>query len=563
MAGSCRVFLLGGFRVELDGEPVPSGAWRHRRGAHLVKLLALAPDHLLHRERIIETLWPGLSPEAGAANLRKALHFARGALGGPESIGAKSELLQLWPAGELEVDAALFVSAPHEEAVELYAGDLLPEDEYEPWTQDARQHLRRRLLDALRATGRWERAVELDPLDEASYRELMRADLATSNRQGAMRRFERLRAALHEEVGVGPDPQTVALYEEILATEGTEPATPQERARAHLAAGLVALNRQALEEAEREATAARSLAVEAGLGRELGEASGLLGMIAHMQGTWRELFGRETLDVLETAPALAEDVLDAHLCLAEFWLYGAGGGEDARDLAEELLVAAEKQASLPARALATLMLGENEVLSGRLKDAERYLSHAVDLYSEGGTSSAHALALERLAEVAIAEGDRNRAEGLLDEAHALALVVPLVSHMLVRVHGARIQAGGSARGAMAAVRRAEAELEGREVCDPCSMGYLAAATIASARAGEREAAGRYLEDAQRVSGMWQGGPSAAAVWEARAELRLAEGEPRQAAALFREAAAGFARAGHPLAEDRCRAAADAAEQGRT
>jgi hypothetical protein len=282
-----------------------------------------------------------------------------------------------------------------------------------------------------------------------------------------------------------------------------------------------------------------------------------------MQGTWRELFGRETLDVLETVPALAEHVLDAHLCLAEFWLYGAGAGEDARNLAEELLAAAEKQASVPARALATLMLGENEVLSGRLNDAEQHLSRAVKLYSEGGTSSAHALALERLAEVAIAEGDRDRAEELLDEAHALALAVPLVSHMLVRVHGARIQAGGSAQGAMAAVRRAEAELEGREVCDPCSMGYLAAATIASARAGEREAAGGYLQDAERVSGMWQGGPSAAAVWEARAELRLAEDEAHQAAALFREAAAGFARAGHQLAEDRCRTSADAAERRAT
>jgi DNA-binding SARP family transcriptional activator len=42
-----------------------------------VKLLALAPHHRLHREQLMDTLWPELAPEAAAANLRKAVHFAR------------------------------------------------------------------------------------------------------------------------------------------------------------------------------------------------------------------------------------------------------------------------------------------------------------------------------------------------------------------------------------------------------------------------------------------------------------------------------------------------------
>ena len=59
--------------------------------------------------------------------------------------------------------------------------------------------------------------------------------------------------------------------------------------------------------------------------------------------------------------------------------------------------------------------------------------------------------------------------------------------------------------------------------------------------------------------MWQGGPWRAAVWEARAQVRLAEGEGRQAVALFTEAADLFAGVGHRLSEARCRAAAQAAE----
>ena len=43
----------------------------------MVKLLALAPGHRLHREQLMESLWPDLDPDAAGANLRKALHFAR------------------------------------------------------------------------------------------------------------------------------------------------------------------------------------------------------------------------------------------------------------------------------------------------------------------------------------------------------------------------------------------------------------------------------------------------------------------------------------------------------
>jgi hypothetical protein len=54
--------------------------------------------------------------------------------------------------------------------------------------------------------------------------------------------------------------------------------------------------------------------------------------------------------------------------------------------------------------------------------------------------------------------------------------------------------------------------------------------------------------------MWQGGPWQAAVWEARAALRLAAGDRGQAAALLREAANLFAECGRPLDEARCVAA---------
>jgi DNA-binding SARP family transcriptional activator len=65
--------LLGGFAVTVDGKPVPHGAWTHRRAVELVKLLALVPEHRLHRERVMEALWPDRPAAAAAANLHKGL----------------------------------------------------------------------------------------------------------------------------------------------------------------------------------------------------------------------------------------------------------------------------------------------------------------------------------------------------------------------------------------------------------------------------------------------------------------------------------------------------------
>jgi DNA-binding SARP family transcriptional activator len=53
-----RIELLGGFSAVVDGAPVPDGAWRLRKARELVKLLALTPQHRLHREQAMDTFWP-------------------------------------------------------------------------------------------------------------------------------------------------------------------------------------------------------------------------------------------------------------------------------------------------------------------------------------------------------------------------------------------------------------------------------------------------------------------------------------------------------------------------
>src|ERR1700749_224324 len=66
------VSLLGGFAASVDGVQVAETAWRLKKARELVKLLALAPGHRLHREQGMDVLWGDREPAAAAKNLNQA-----------------------------------------------------------------------------------------------------------------------------------------------------------------------------------------------------------------------------------------------------------------------------------------------------------------------------------------------------------------------------------------------------------------------------------------------------------------------------------------------------------
>jgi DNA-binding SARP family transcriptional activator len=566
MSARLDMRLLGAFSADVDGRPIPADAWRQRRAADVVKVLALSDRHRLSRDQLIDALWPGLALDAGAGNLRKAVHFARRALGGEDTIGVGGGWVELWPEGEVTTDAERFEAASGRAlasgdraacraAAALYSGDLLPDDAYEEWCDEPRRRLRLRHLEVLRGAEMWDELLEIDPVDEEAHRELMRAHLEAGNRQAAIRQFERLRKALREHLGVGPDPRSVALYEKVLASEGRVAPTPAERARALLAWGLTHWRRRDLEEAERTATEARALAVDAGLGAELGEASALLGMIEQARGRWRAFLREELIETVRRTPALAPFVFDANLCFTEFCLYLPGGTDELARFARELHDVAQEAGSDHGTALATLMLGETELLAGSLADAEATLSRAAELSQGAGATSGHSLALERLAEAATAAGRKWSARRLLPRSLRLAEATPLTAHLPVRIYGAMVESAADAAEALTIARDAEGALARLELCEPCSMRFRVAAATAAAAAGDLATASRQLAEAERIAPMWGGGPWAAAVVEARASLHDAGGDPDEARAEFAEAARLFEAAGLPLDAERCHAAA--------
>ena len=209
-----RIWLLGGFRTSVGHKAIEEGQWRLRKAAKLIQLLALAPNHRVHRERAMDLLWPDLDPKAAANNLRHALHGARRTLepsavtASPRYLVLGGELLELCPDVPLWVDVEAFERAAesarrarepaaYRAALGLYAGELLPQDRYEEWAEEKREGLRgtylalllelaklyeergsaREAIEALR------RAVAAEPAGEEAHARLMR-QYAPSGRSG-------------------------------------------------------------------------------------------------------------------------------------------------------------------------------------------------------------------------------------------------------------------------------------------------------------------------------------------------------------------------------------------
>src|SRR2546423_6903378 len=113
MATPLQIRLFGAFEARVGDEVVPEGAWRLRKGKSLVKLLALAPERRVHRERAMELLWPERSVDAAANNFHQALYVARRAL---EAAGAdaaavlplRDDMVVLYPGGTVDIDVDAF-----------------------------------------------------------------------------------------------------------------------------------------------------------------------------------------------------------------------------------------------------------------------------------------------------------------------------------------------------------------------------------------------------------------------------------------------------------------------
>jgi predicted ATPase/DNA-binding SARP family transcriptional activator len=304
--GRLRVRLLDGFAVAVDGRAIPEAAWPSRKARQLLKLLALAPGHRVHRDQALEALWPDLTAAGATRALYQTLHLLRRALepGAPRRAASRYVRLDrdgvaLIAPGGVETDLAAFGRAAADalgtgaladlRAALAFGSEVLPDDRYEEWTLGPRRALREQRLALLAAlAAAHERAgqaaaaaaalgavLELEPAHEPAHAGLMRLYAAAGRRDEALRQYARLQRALREELGAAPDAATQRLHAALLAgpPPGAPPPAPDAAPRAHRAAAPPDL---AAPPAPAPAAPPRQLTSFVGRARELAEVAGLL-----------------------------------------------------------------------------------------------------------------------------------------------------------------------------------------------------------------------------------------------------------------------------------------------
>jgi DNA-binding SARP family transcriptional activator len=246
-APTLRVGLLGGFRVERADTGPLDCEWPRRSAKTLTKLLATYPGHALHREQIMEILWPGIGVGSALNSFGKALHAARHALEPELPPRRYSTYLRLTDSmltldtHHVDIDADRFERmgenalrhgdiAAYGSALAVYEGELLPEDRYEDWCVERRTSLAElrvrlllRLAEALEGSGAYSESADrlrealcTDPTREDAHRRLIRLWAEIGNRDRAVRQFHVCTEALLE-LGLVPQQETVLLYQDVVA----------------------------------------------------------------------------------------------------------------------------------------------------------------------------------------------------------------------------------------------------------------------------------------------------------------------------------------------------------
>ncbi len=203
---------LGGFAAEVDGTPVELKSLRPRARA-LLLLLAIQHGRDVHRERLIDALWPEAPLDAGTHRLQVATSNIRQCLAaaglGDQTVRRQGDAYRLELAGchldltEFEAHIQYAERAVAEgndadaaehwtKALDLYAGELLPEVGPAEWVLPDRERLRlaaagaalgiaglmRKSGNTAEAVKAAQRGVDLDPLRDSSW--LLLADLQDS-----------------------------------------------------------------------------------------------------------------------------------------------------------------------------------------------------------------------------------------------------------------------------------------------------------------------------------------------------------------------------------------------
>jgi DNA-binding SARP family transcriptional activator len=233
---SLVVRCFGGFSIATEEGTVDLGALKPR-ARQVLRMLAMNAGRALHREVLIEAFWPDADRDTGTRNLHVAISSIRHALEPGVARGASSMVVRdgdayrlALPAGSrvdlIEFDAALAEAralrargdldaalGAYNRALDLYTGELLPEDGPADWVVHERERRRDEASESAHAVAEMhlergdpvaaavacERGLHADQYDDALWRLCISAyekagDAAAAAR--AKQKYDRILAGL-------------------------------------------------------------------------------------------------------------------------------------------------------------------------------------------------------------------------------------------------------------------------------------------------------------------------------------------------------------------------------
>jgi DNA-binding SARP family transcriptional activator len=239
---SIEIHCFGGFGVAVHGEPVDL-AKAKPRPRYVLHMLAVSAGRPVHREVLTEAVWPNAEPRAANRYLHVAISSLRrvlepnGRRGGESLIAREAEAYRLALPDDARVDIVEFDRAlaaaraaqrggdderslgAYRAALDLYRGDLLPEDGPAEWLVEERERRSAEACEAAHAVARGllergepaaatvacERGLHIDRFRDDLWRLCIRSHERTGDFAAASRARGEYRAVLSE-LGIAARP---------------------------------------------------------------------------------------------------------------------------------------------------------------------------------------------------------------------------------------------------------------------------------------------------------------------------------------------------------------------
>ena len=240
--GQWRANLFGVFKFTLEGQPIHSIHWKRKKTKELALYLLLQQGYFATREQIAEALFPDQEPEKMANQLYVVAHQLKRVisdyLGVDGGVVIKEGMVRLKDGLIREVDVEQYqalvrvgdqlwlqdqelANQMYEQAAGLY-DEISIDVQYIDWLELYRERLHMKQCELLRRLGtyavdqkRYDRAeayyrqwIDLSPLTEGAYQELMRVFRAQGKLAEAEFLYKQLEQQLQTELGVHPLSET-------------------------------------------------------------------------------------------------------------------------------------------------------------------------------------------------------------------------------------------------------------------------------------------------------------------------------------------------------------------